>query len=48
MSFSIFTASTADISASEAQDPELKPASRSQSTVFDEDKPQMRECLRIK
>ncbi|XP_039528563.1 microtubule-associated protein futsch isoform X2 [Pimephales promelas] len=33
------TASTADISASEAQDPELKPASRSQSTVFDEDKP---------
>ncbi|XP_056094020.1 transforming acidic coiled-coil-containing protein 2 isoform X5 [Rhinichthys klamathensis goyatoka] len=33
------TASTADISASEDQDPELKPASRSQSTVFDEDKP---------
>lgn len=39
MSFSIFTASTADISASEAQDPVLQPASRSQSTVFDEDKP---------
>ncbi|XDV50390.1 hypothetical protein PO909_019454 [Leuciscus waleckii] len=33
------TASTADISASEAQDPVLQPASRSQSTVFDEDKP---------
>ncbi|KAK7148508.1 hypothetical protein R3I93_012748 [Phoxinus phoxinus] len=33
------TASTANISASEAQDPVLTPASRSQSTVFDEDKP---------
>ncbi|XP_077092961.1 uncharacterized protein tacc2 isoform X6 [Siphateles boraxobius] len=33
------SASTADISASEAQDPVLQPASRSQSTVFDEDKP---------
>uniref|UniRef100_A0A673HRE5 Transforming acidic coiled-coil-containing protein C-terminal domain-containing protein n=1 Tax=Sinocyclocheilus rhinocerous TaxID=307959 RepID=A0A673HRE5_9TELE len=34
------TASTADISASEAQDPnQLKSPSRSQSTVFDEDKP---------
>uniref|UniRef100_A0A672R7F2 Uncharacterized LOC107588652 n=1 Tax=Sinocyclocheilus grahami TaxID=75366 RepID=A0A672R7F2_SINGR len=34
------TASTADISASEAQDPnQLQSPSRSQSTVFDEDKP---------
>lgn len=40
MSFSIFTASTADISASEAQDPnQLQSPSRSQSTGFDEDKP---------
>uniref|UniRef100_A0A672NNV8 Uncharacterized LOC107585353 n=1 Tax=Sinocyclocheilus grahami TaxID=75366 RepID=A0A672NNV8_SINGR len=39
-SFSIFTASTADISASEAQEPkQLQPLSRSQSIVFDEDKP---------